>query len=213
MHILAFDTSAAHCAVALLSSDEVVGSRLEPMLKGQAERLMVLCEEILAEGNTSWDQLDAIGVGVGPGNFTGIRISVSAARGLALSLGVAAIGVPIAEALAHGIQGPVVASIDARQDKIYAQLLGGGKTIDTYLLDDLPVAWRAMQPRCVGHRADEVAARLGGTIAEPKHMIATAIAQIAKTRAAAAQPRPAPLYVRPPDAAPPRDTAPAILAP
>ena len=48
---LAFDTSAAHCAAALLSGDRVLAARIEPMTKGQAERLLVLCEELLAEVN------------------------------------------------------------------------------------------------------------------------------------------------------------------
>ena len=82
--ILAFDTSAAHCAAALLRDGEIVTSCAEPMTRGQAERLMPLLHEVLALGGCTWADLDAIGVGIGPGNFTGIRISVSAARGLAL---------------------------------------------------------------------------------------------------------------------------------
>ena len=91
--IVAFDTSAAHCAAALLSGDRVLAARAEEMGRGQAERLMPLLEEMLADAGAAWRDLARIGVGVGPGNFTGIRISVSAARGLALALGVPAIGV------------------------------------------------------------------------------------------------------------------------
>ncbi|MEC9312383.1 MAG: tRNA (adenosine(37)-N6)-threonylcarbamoyltransferase complex dimerization subunit type 1 TsaB, partial [Pseudomonadota bacterium] len=73
--VLGFDTSAAHCAAALLRGDTVVAEALEPMTRGQAERLMPLLEEVLATGGATWADLDAIGVGVGPGNFTGIRIA------------------------------------------------------------------------------------------------------------------------------------------
>lgn len=101
--ILAFDTSAAHCAAALLSGDRLLALRTEPMEKGQAERLMPLLEEVLAEGSLGWADLDALAVGTGPGNFTGVRIAVAAARGLALALGKPALGVSRFEALALGL--------------------------------------------------------------------------------------------------------------
>ncbi|MEP5758028.1 MAG: tRNA (adenosine(37)-N6)-threonylcarbamoyltransferase complex dimerization subunit type 1 TsaB [Litoreibacter sp.] len=211
MRILAFDTSAAHCAVALLSDGKLSVERLEPMLKGQAERLMGLCQEVLTEGGTSWRELDAIGVGVGPGNFTGIRISVSAARGLSVSLGIPAIGVPVFDALAYGIDGPVIASIDARQNKIYAKLIGSEDRIETCTPDSLPDQWTKPQITCVGHQAEEIAAQIGGKVAQPGYPLASAIALIAEQEKDRPQTRPAPLYVRPPDAAPPRDTAPQIL--
>ena len=84
--VLGFDTSAAHCAAALVRGDEIFASKALQMSRGQAEHLMPLLEEVLASAGVSWSDLDAIGVGIGPGNFTGIRISVSAARGLALGL-------------------------------------------------------------------------------------------------------------------------------
>ena len=104
--VLGFDTSAAHCAAALLSGDRLIASVTEDMTKGQAERLMPLIEEMLAGAGTGWRDLSLIGVGTGPGNFTGIRISVAAARGLALSLGIPAIGIGAAEALAYGLPRP-----------------------------------------------------------------------------------------------------------
>ena len=74
--ILSFDTSAAHCAAALVSGDQILGSQSEALLKGQAERLIPMLEEVLEGAGKSWDDLDLIGVGVGPGNFTGVRIAV-----------------------------------------------------------------------------------------------------------------------------------------
>ena len=85
------------------------------MAKGQAERLMGLLEEVLAAQKTTWQDLSAIAVGVGPGNFTGIRIGVSAARGLAL--GLAALGGRRVSALlvirAWRRQGPVTFSLES----------------------------------------------------------------------------------------------------
>ena len=69
------------------------------MAKGQAERLMPLVDEIFVEAGKTAAELGAIGIGIGPGNFTGLRISVSAARGLALALARPAIGVSVFEAL------------------------------------------------------------------------------------------------------------------
>ncbi|MEF9603437.1 tRNA (adenosine(37)-N6)-threonylcarbamoyltransferase complex dimerization subunit type 1 TsaB, partial [Paracoccus sp. PXZ] len=103
---LGFDTSAAHCAAALLQDDRVLVQRHEDMARGQAERLFPLLEELLAEAGVAWRDLSAIGCGIGPGNFTGIRISVAAARGLALSLGIPAVGVSVTEAAAHGLPRP-----------------------------------------------------------------------------------------------------------
>ncbi|MFP4451570.1 MAG: tRNA (adenosine(37)-N6)-threonylcarbamoyltransferase complex dimerization subunit type 1 TsaB, partial [Rhodosalinus sp.] len=91
--VLGFDTSAAHCAAALLSGDRLIAARAEEMGRGQAERLMPMLEEMLAEAGVGWSDLDVLGVGTGPGNFTGLRIAVAAARGLALALDVPAVGV------------------------------------------------------------------------------------------------------------------------
>ena len=69
------------------------------MQRGQAERLVPLLEELLARNSLGWQDLGALAVGVGPGNFTGIRISVAAARGLALALKIPCIGVSQFEAV------------------------------------------------------------------------------------------------------------------
>ncbi|MEY4983807.1 MAG: hypothetical protein RIR62_2073, partial [Pseudomonadota bacterium] len=75
--ILAFDTSAAHCAAAFLSGDRLIALRHEAMDKGQAERLIPLLDEVLAKGGATWADLSALAVGTGPGNFTGVRIAVA----------------------------------------------------------------------------------------------------------------------------------------
>jgi tRNA threonylcarbamoyl adenosine modification protein YeaZ len=164
--ILAFDTSAAHCAAALLSGHRVLGQREEAMATGQAERLVPLLEEILAEGGASWRDLAALGVGTGPGNFTGIRIGVAAARGLALGLGVPAIGITVFEALAWGREAALVVR-DARLGQIYAQAFGAPafgpllQPVDA----DLP-ALPAGTP-IIGDFAEEIAARTGRSICAP----------------------------------------------
>ena len=95
------------------------------MAKGQAERLIPVLEKVLADEGAVWEELDAIAVGIGPGNFTGIRIGVSAARGLALSLGIPSIGVSSFE-VARGPasrDGPErqIVTLNGPRDTIYLQ--------------------------------------------------------------------------------------------
>ncbi len=184
--LLAFDTSAAHCAAALLSGDRVV-TRVDEMAKGQAEHLMPMLEEMLANNGLAWSDLDAIAVGVGPGNFTGIRIALSAARGLALGLGKPAIGVNGFEARAFGEPRPYVATVPAPRGQSYVQ---------TFTADG------AGAPA----QSDTAA-----EAQKPAAMLIEAVARIAATRLDAPATRPAPLYIRSADAAPPRDPAPVIL--
>ena len=195
--LLAFDTSAAHCAAALLSGGRV-WLRQEPMDKGQAERLMPLLEELLAEAGIDWSDLAGIAVGTGPGNFTGVRISVAAARGLALGLGIPAIGVTRLEALAHGLPRPLTVIEDARRGEAYVQEFAG-KTGPAHLAPLPVMATGAV----TGSAAPE-----GLPAAMP---LAQAIAEIALSRLGTPQPRPAPFYLRGADAAPPSDPPPVIL--
>lgn len=210
---LAFDTSAAHCAAALLCGDRVLGVRHEDMAKGQAERLMPMLQELLDDGGIGWSDLDLIAVGTGPGNFTGVRIAVAAARGLALALDIPAIGVTVLEAQAHGHLRPVISTLDARQGMIYLQAFGSD--IGPLICDpaSLPPIADIADPVCVGFQADQIAARFGGQAQAPLEPPAVAMARIARSRRAPGTPRPAPLYLRAADAAPARDNGPVILRP
>ncbi|MGR3364937.1 MAG: tRNA (adenosine(37)-N6)-threonylcarbamoyltransferase complex dimerization subunit type 1 TsaB [Maritimibacter harenae] len=193
--LLAFDTSAAHCAAALLCGDDIVECAVEEMGRGQAERLMPLMDAVLARQGLRWDDLSAVVVGIGPGNFTGIRIAVSAARGLALGLGRLAIGVSVLEAQAHGLARPCRAVADARRGMVYAQVFGDGAAGPELIEagdvpDDLPIA-----------------------AGLPPDRLVTNIARIGVGRLAAGGSidRPAPLYIRSADAAPASDPPPVIL--
>ncbi|MEO8244667.1 MAG: tRNA (adenosine(37)-N6)-threonylcarbamoyltransferase complex dimerization subunit type 1 TsaB [bacterium] len=192
MTILAFDTSAAHCAAALLCGDRVT-TRVEEMAKGQAERLVPMMEELLAASSVDWADLSAIAVGVGPGNFTGIRISVALARGLALGLGVPAIGVTGFEAVQAATTAPPPYSVvlDAPRGQFYVQQFG--------------------EPEGEAHIANEV----GGPVVRLSDIsvdrLVEAIARVGLARSGATQPRPKPFYLRGADAAPPSDLPPAIL--
>ena len=188
-NVLAFDTASAHCAACLIIGDKIV-VRDDPMAKGQAEHLMPMLEAVLAENHLTWADLDAIGVGTGPGNFTGIRISVSAARGLALGLKIPAVGVTHLEAQVHGLPRPVIAKVAAPREHVYVQtfadVVGPAELVSAECAENAP------------------------QIITPDLMIKN-IAQITRDRAADNPDRPAPYYVRAADAAPPRDAPPIIL--
>ncbi len=181
--ILSFDTSAAHCAAALVSGDQILGAMSELLLKGQAERLIPMLEEVLEGAGKDWSDLDLIAVGVGPGNFTGVRISVSTARGLALSLGIPAVGVSVFEALAFGTKGYVTISRDARRGMVFSQEFEDG----------VPVG----EPVMAEGIADDAAI-------DPVKIAFCAAGKNSGTP-------PAPLYLRSADAALPSDPPPTIL--
>ncbi|MEM6409886.1 MAG: tRNA (adenosine(37)-N6)-threonylcarbamoyltransferase complex dimerization subunit type 1 TsaB, partial [Pseudomonadota bacterium] len=133
-----------------------------------------------------WSDLTRIGVGVGPGNFSGIRISVSAARGLALSLGIPAIGVSTFEATKRTAPAGSVPAVPAPQNQIY-------------------IAPEGAAPSLVPNSGDAHVA-----LPPKPDVLSTNIALIA-VDAVAPFARPAPLYIRAADAAPPRDAPPVIL--
>ena len=206
--VLVIDTAAAHCAVAVFQSDATGGGaalaeRREPMLRGHAERLFPLIEAALSEARVAVAALDAIAVCTGPGGFTGARIGVAAARGLALALGAPAVGVDWFAALAedhaeeHG--GAVVVALPAPQGMVHAQRFVDGVARG-------PVETIA---------ADAVRAAVGETLLGPqaaeRGLAPLARAARRRLRAHAVQ-RPAPLYLRPPDAAPSSIAPPVMLA-
>jgi tRNA threonylcarbamoyl adenosine modification protein YeaZ len=204
----------------LLSNGQIT-ARIEDMSRGQGERLMPLLEELLAENNITWANLDGIGVGTGPGNFTGIRISVSAARGLALGLGVPAVGVSNFEAVTHGVP-YAVACIPAPRAQAYVQNFVAHGDRDPVIVDladatSLPNIPGKADPRFCGPAAEDIAALYyGGTpsaweIAHADCPPIEAIARIAAGRLHSETARPAPMYVKPPDAAPAREGPPVIL--
>ncbi|MFZ7092178.1 tRNA (adenosine(37)-N6)-threonylcarbamoyltransferase complex dimerization subunit type 1 TsaB [Primorskyibacter sp. 2E233] len=187
--VLAFDTSAAHCAAALLCGDTVLASRSEEMGRGQAERLMPLLQELLDETGKDWTELTTLGVGIGPGNFTGIRISVSAARGLALGLGIPAIGVSLFQTT-KCLSNRAQTAVPAPRDQVY--LKDHDKMCDPILSPQMPDMAYALSTEHAPVDHVEMMARIAAKA--PKNT-----------------PRPAPLYIRPADAAPSRDTPPVIL--
>ena len=218
--VLVFDTSGPFVCVGS-TFDGYSGGTVRDMPKGQAENLFPIVEQVLAGRNWTLKDIDAIGVATGPGNFTGIRISVSAARGLGLALGVPVFGITQFE-LAYG-QAPVPAgtlvSVPAPRDLAYVQGFGTSETAgQPQIIDPLnpPKALQLSFGMSVhGHRATEIAAPFEASAhpsdyaPDPARM--ADIAEAKYMEAAQFPPPPAPNYVKPPDAAPARDTPPLIV--
>lgn len=209
--ILAFDTSAAQCAAAIVHEGQTLTKRVEPMGRGQAERLLPLLAECLQELGLNWADIDMLAVCTGPGNFTGIRLSIAAARGLAISTSTPAIGVSVFEAYAASRSGKILALGRNPRGKPHAQLFEDGIALSGHLsgidtLEELPA-----ETLCIGHGADEVRKEL--RLEQAEERIAPEpewIGLSALKRNRASTERPSPLYLRAADAAP-SQPAPAIV--
>ncbi len=216
--ILGFDTSAAHCAAVLSEGARPLAEAFEEMGRGQAERLFPMLDALLEGAGKRYADLDGVAVGVGPGNFTGIRISVSAARGLAMGLRIPAVPVSGFE-LMRGTEGltdlsPMLVSLPGARGQAYIQRFEGARPVSAPDHVD-PGAMDAPGAGVVvlGFAASVLAGATGAVAREavmkdiPARLAAIGAAKIAAGESGP----PAPLYVRPADATPPADPPPVIL--
>jgi tRNA threonylcarbamoyl adenosine modification protein YeaZ len=136
MRILAIDTALEVCAAAVLDTERGrVANETLPMVRGHAEALLPLIQRVMQQADVPFLALDRIAVTTGPGSFTGLRVGISAARGIALAAGKPAVGVTTLSAyaaplIAQDDQTSVTVAIDARHDHVYLQVFGpGGRTL------------------------------------------------------------------------------------
>jgi len=133
MTLLGFDTATSACSAALWADGEVTAYRCIEAGGKHAEALVPLLREVSAEGGVPLSAMDRFAVTVGPGSFTGIRIGLATARGLALALDRPLIGLSTLEVLAAGVpaaerHGSTLAALDAGRGHLYAQLFD--RTLD-----------------------------------------------------------------------------------
>ena len=218
MRVLAIDTAFEACSAAMLdtSAGAVAAHDSLPMQRGHAEALMPLVKRVMDRASTSFAQIDRIAVTTGPGSFTGLRVGIAAARGLALAAGKPAVGITTLAAYAAPFIAaddslPVVAAIDARHDHVYLQVFGaGGRTIVTPRLLSLRDALRVAatgSPRVTGTAASILAAAWPHGERPPRTVEqrpAPDIDWVARLGALATDTTtpPKPLYLRAPDAQP-----------
>ncbi|MBR7617985.1 tRNA (adenosine(37)-N6)-threonylcarbamoyltransferase complex dimerization subunit type 1 TsaB [Phenylobacterium sp. 20VBR1] len=203
--LLAIDTCLGACSAAVLDGVRVLASRVEPMARGHQERLAPLVAEVMAEAGVEFSQLERVGVTVGPGSFTGLRVGLAFAKGLGAALSIPVIGVGVLEALAQPLTGTVFAVLDAKRDQVYLQAFADGVAVSAP--DALPLGTAAARlaelfgagdVTLVGSGAALVCDLLPGAIlVAADHADPVAVAQIAAGRPAVP---PRPLYLRAPDA-------------
>src|SRR5215204_4969488 len=107
MIVLGLDTCLTACSVAVIDGGRVLAHRSEVMARGHQERLAPMAEAVMREAGLSFDRLERVGVTVGPGSFTGLRVGVAFAKGLASALAIPAEGVGTQEELAAQGEGLV----------------------------------------------------------------------------------------------------------
>ena len=125
--ILGFDTATSAGSAALWAGGEVIACRRIEAAARHAEALVPMLRAVAAEAGTTLAALEGFAVTVGPGSFTGIRIGLATARGLALAsarplIGLSTLGVLAAGVPAHERGGPILAALDAGRGRLYAQL-------------------------------------------------------------------------------------------
>jgi tRNA threonylcarbamoyladenosine biosynthesis protein TsaB len=218
MRVLAIDTALEACSAALLDTEhaDVAAYESLSMARGHAEALIPLIARVMHRAGRTFAELDRIAVTTGPGSFTGLRVGISAARGIALAAAKPAIGLTTLAALAaphiaNDGNTPVMVAIDARHDNIYMQVFGpGGRSLLAPRVASLREAAQAATSgpaRIVGSAADLVARAWPRGAPQPAlidQRSAPDIAWVARLGAVAlkAEAPPRPLYLRAPDAQP-----------
>lgn len=218
MLVMALDTSLQRCSVAILRGEVVVARAVEDMARGHAEHLAPMAARVLDEAGLRIADLDRVGVVVGPGGFTGVRVGLSFARGLAIGTDVAVIGVTSLAALAGNAAqdaagGLIAAVIDARRGQVYGGLYdaGGAERVSPFVtepeaaLKKLVDAAEGTPVVLIGSGAPLLPNAPEGwwVLAEADQIDPTVVAHLARVAPAPSGP-PAPLYLRGPDAKPPK---------
>ena len=217
MRILAIDTALEACSAAIFDAAQgsIVASDTQIMTRGHAEALMPLIASVMDKSGVDFPELDRIVVTVGPGSFTGLRVGIAAARGIALAAKKPVVGVTTLAALAASYiaadpSAPVAATIDARHQHVYFQLFGaGGNTLlapRIIPLQDAVDAAVGASARLVGSGARMMADAWPDLPIRPliDERRAPDIGWVARIGADAIADRspPKPLYLRAPDAHP-----------
>jgi tRNA threonylcarbamoyladenosine biosynthesis protein TsaB len=221
MLILAIDTALDACAAGVLDTDagKLIAQESLAMKRGHAEALMPLIARVIKAAAITFAALDRIAVTTGPGSFTGLRVGLSAARGIALAANKPVVGVTTLTAYAAPVvsetgEHPVISAIDARHDQVYFQVVSGnGSSLirpKVAPIEEAVGASRFGAPHLVGNAAKILADRWPAQAPPPFKVDALPAPDIAWVAwlGAAVSPNTAParpFYLRAPDAKPPRE--------
>ena len=211
MLILAVDTALQRCSVAIMRNGETLAVEIEDREKGHAERIAPMADTAFRKADVAPRDLDRIGVVVGPGGFTGVRVGLSFARAMGLAADAQVVGVASTEALAANQireDALVAGVIDARRGQVYAGLYRVGATVLAPFVADPGAAAGELQRAA---QSEIVMVGTGAELLPPDaswRIVETGmqIDPLVVARLAAATPTPlgppATLYLRAPDAKP-----------
>jgi tRNA threonylcarbamoyladenosine biosynthesis protein TsaB len=218
MLILAIDTALDACAAGVLDTkaSKLIAHESQLMKRGHAEALMPLIARVIKEAGIDFPAIDRIAVTTGPGSFTGLRVGLSAARGIALAANKPVVGVTTLTAYAAPVvsengQQPIISAIDARHDQVYFQVVGGNGTTlirpQVAPIEEALAASRFGPPHLVGNAARILADRWPSQAPPPVEVNMQPAPDIAWLAwlGAAVSPNTAParpFYLRAPDAKP-----------
>jgi len=221
MLILAIDTALDACAAGVLDSvaGRLIAQESQPMKRGHAEALMPLIARVIEQSGIAFAALDRIAVTTGPGSFTGLRVGLSAARGIALAANKPVVGLTTLTAYAaplvsENCEHPIISAIDARHDHVYLQAVSGnGSSLIRPRLASIEEALGAARfgaPHLVGNAAKILADRWPAQALPPLRVDPQPAPDIAWVAwlGAAVSPNTAParpFYLRAPDAKPTKD--------
>jgi tRNA threonylcarbamoyladenosine biosynthesis protein TsaB len=221
MLILAIDTALDACSAGVLDTDAgtLIALESQPMKRGHAEALMPLIQRVMEQSTIPFARLDRIAVTTGPGSFTGLRVGLSAARGIGLAahkpvVGLTTLTAYAAPIVSQNVAQPIISAIDARHQHVYFQVVSGnGAPLvrpQVASIEEALDASRFGAPFLVGNAAAMLAERWPADTPPPfkvDQQSAPDIAWVAWLGAAVSpDSAPArPLYLRAPDAKPAKD--------
>jgi len=200
---LVIDTCLGACQVAVVRAGRLLAARSELMQRGHQERLAVMTQDVVGEAGLRFDKLERIAVTIGPGSFTGLRVGLAFAKGLALATGAPLVGMGTLQALAASADdGRTAGVIDARRGQVYAQAFEAGRPLDPPQVLPFDVAaarLRELAVLAIGPGAGLFAETLGvGRTLEIAAPDLDVLARLAEAAPAGDEVRP--LYLRAPDA-------------
>lgn len=211
MKVLVVDTALGLCTAGVFEVDGAVvrplGLRSEAMTKGHSERLAGLARDAAKDAG-GFEGIDRIGVTVGPGSFTGLRVGMAFALGLGAALGKPVVGLSTLDALAGASDAPDRAAlIDARRGQVYARFWKAGRALgpaEALSIGDTQArVGELTAPALIGSGSGLVLeAAAGATVLEAVGARPEDLARLAAALDPETNP-PKPLYLRAPDATPP----------
>ena len=148
MRILAFETSAKACSVALMEDGRLLGETYQNTGLTHSQTVLSMAEDLLKVCGLSPKDVDAVAVAKGPGSFTGVRIGVAAAKGFAWGGEIPCYGVSTLEAMALSLgayEGYVVAAMDARRSQVYTATFHAVSGKLTRITEDRAIALSELQ--------------------------------------------------------------------